>query len=588
MANTASVISKPIALEVEDDAFILGVQHDANDQLALYRMRLGEIRANTVNDAFFVPMLIDKYGAIEAFKTFVGAYAAQSADLTSLVTRFYAAAALKLDKTYTTRFYKYSTSSVSTGDKLDDNANLVCTPSTRATAGQDDYANTPLFMCFDCNYTIDAETLEPVIHAIKGVAGSFDKNSNTQLVGVIQMTGWVKRTLEETTKTVSYRAIATPGYEPLPEAVRASDNSVRPFVIHAKYAAGLDANGLLTSKSGVQPATSRSTSEGSKSISYSGQRTLWRTRGTQYGGSCLCELAFYQLMLELKYATLSSRSVLAGCNSYDVSGTATVAEEDVRRIIVSNADAAKFLVTSRVSIGTGTDRSAAACYSICDIATILSITDYDENNKAITLDAKTDFTTTAGCKIVSQPWATGACDDVLGNDGSPFSNSSNKEPYALQGIELQLGMYECLGDTGLKANGTDGYEVYSFRTCAARPASSLSTATGVVHVGKVPNAKTSAGWDYNKELNWAENSQEAYMIAQEFGGSSSTGYGSSTYREAATATGEREWLALGYLSNGSYCGLSAARLSSGLSIANWSIGARASGTGGNRGEYTAA
>lgn len=588
MANTVSVVEKPVASSVADDAYILGVQKDANDNLALYRMRLGEIRANTVNDAFFVPMLIDKYGAVEAFKTFVGAYAAQSENLTHVVERFYAAAATKIDKTYTSRFYKFSTSSVSTGEKLDDNAGLVCVPSTRATASQDDYANDPLFMCFDCNYTIDGTTLEPVIHAIKDVAGTFDKTSNTQLVGVIQMTGWVKRTIEETTKTVSYRAKKTPGYEPLPEGVRASDNSVRPFVIHAKYAAGLDSNGQLTSKSGVQPATLRNGSADSKSISYTGQRTLWRNRGTQYGGSCLCELAFYQLMLELKYATLSSRSKLAGCNYYYATGTITAAETGVSRAIVSNADAAKFLVSSRVSIGTSDDRGAATCYSTADISTILKIETYDENNKAIYLDTKEAFDISIGMKIVSQPWATGACDDVLGNDGSPFSNTSGKEPYILQGIELQLGMYEVLGDTGLYANGTTGYEVYSFRTCAARPANNLKNATDAVNVGLVPNDLTTAAWNYNKELNWSANKQEHYMLAQEFGASSSTGYGSATYREIKTNVGEREWLACGALSSGTSCGLSNASLVYGLPIADWTIGARASGTGGNRGEYTAA
>lgn len=588
MANTVSVVEKPVASSVADDAYILGVQKDADNNLALYRMRLGEIRANTVNDAFFVPMLIDKYGAVEAFKTFVGAYAAQSENLTHIVERFYAAAATKIDKTYTSRFYKYSTSSVSTGEKLDDNAGLVCVPSTRATAGQDDYANDPLFMCFDCNYTIDGTTLEPVIHAIKGVAGTFDKASNTQLVGVIQMTGWVKRTLEETTKTVSYRAKETPGYEPLPEAVRALDNSVRPFVIHAKYAAGLDSNGQLTSKSGVQPATLRTGSAGSKSISYSGQRTLWRNRGTQYGGSCLCELAFYQLMLELKYATLSSRSKLAGCNAYDVTGTITVAETGVSRAIVSNADAAKFLVASRASIGTTNARHMATCYDVADISTITAIEVYDANNKAIYFDTKEAFDTSVGLKITSQPWATGACDDVLGNDGSPFSNTSGKEPYILQGIELQLGMYETLGDTGLYANGTTGYEVYSFRTCAARPANNLKTATGAVNVGLVPNDLASAAWNYNKELNWSANKQEHYMLAQEFGASSSTGYGAATYREVKTNVGEREWVAFGTLNTGSHCGLSTANLITALTNAYWYLGARASGTGGNRGEYTAA
>ena len=111
-------------------------------------------------------------------------------------------------------------------------------PGTIAAPGTDDYASLTLFMVHDVNYTIDADTLEPVITAIKGVYGTFSATPASSLVGVMQMTGWVRRTTTETTKKVEYRAQETEGFEPLPEAVRAADNSVRGFVIHAKYAAG--------------------------------------------------------------------------------------------------------------------------------------------------------------------------------------------------------------------------------------------------------------------------------------------------------------------------------------------------------------
>lgn len=377
MANiTTPVTSKPIASTVENDAYLLGIQKDGDNNLALFRMRLGEIRANTVNDTFFVPMLIDDYGAREAFRIFVAAYAEQSSNLTAIVSRFYAAAAKSVNETYTSTFYKFATSNTSDGTKADDNAQLVCTASTNATTGQDDYANLPLFMCFDCNYTIDSETLEPVITAIKDVTGTYSAAPADSLVGVLQMTGWVHRTTDETTKTVSYRGQQTEGYKPLPESVRASDNSVRPFVIHAKYAAGYNSAGKLSSVSGVQPATLRPGSDGSTSISYSGQIALWRQWGNQYGGSCLCDIAFLQLMLEIKYATLGSAKVLAGCRSYSYSYAATISESNVTRIIISKANAANLVVGSRVSIGTGTDRARSSCYNICDIATILSIEDY--------------------------------------------------------------------------------------------------------------------------------------------------------------------------------------------------------------------
>ena len=67
----------------------------------------------------------------------------------------------------------FPTTGVSTGTKGGDNAGLVCTPSTNTVAGRDDYAGNPLFAVVDCNWSIDATTLEPVITAICGVTAGF-------------------------------------------------------------------------------------------------------------------------------------------------------------------------------------------------------------------------------------------------------------------------------------------------------------------------------------------------------------------------------------------------------------------------------
>ena len=543
---------------------------------------------DTIN-TIMVPMLIKCYGIREAMHQFVTANASgDGEDLSPIVGRFFQVTASTIGETYTSQFYKYSAGTTTEGIKLDDNAGLTCTPSTIATAGTDDYANLPLFACFDCNYTIDADTLEPVIHAIKDVYGEFTSTPTDSFVGVLQMTGWVRRTSGETTKTVEYKAQRADGFEPLPEAVRALDNTVRSFVIHAKYAAGYNSAGLLSSVSGVQPATLRTGSTGSTSISHNGQIAKWREWGTQYCGSSLCDIAFVQLMLEIKYAVLGSAQVMQGCRSYSTDTyQAAVSESGVTRVLLTAANAAYFVAGSCVSLGTGNNRAEADCYDICDISKITSVEDVtvdDVAYKAINLDTETTFNTTTDTYIIPQPWRTGSTDDVPGNDGSPYSNTSGKEPFKIQGIELMLGMSEVPADTTLYEDA-EKYTVYLNRK--ASDIASGNSGTNPVTVGTIQK-ETDAGWKSIAELNWDANDQEAYMLAQEVGGSPTTGYRARVYLDAAATTGWREWPAFGGLTGGSSGGFACAGLYAGIGTVGWDSGARACGTGGNRGGFTSA
>ena len=588
MANTVSVVEKPIPEKVSKEAYVLGIQDDGSGKQALYRLPLNEVRANGANDLFIIPALIEQYGTKQAFTVFINANAEYD-NLTNLANRFFKAAASAVTQTYTSQFYRYDTSNSSLGTKMADNEGLVCTPSTIATAGQDDYADLPLFACFDVNYTIDANSLEPVIHAIKGVYGAFTAQPVDSFVGVMQMTGYVRRSGDETTKTVEYKAQYAEGFMPLPEAVRASDNGVRGFVIHAKYAAGYDANGLLSSVSGVQPATYRPGSAGSVSISHDGQINLWRARGNQYAGSSMCDGAFMQLMLEIKYANLGSNAIMKGCQSYSTSNAAAVSESGVNRIVLTASQAAYYIVGSRVSLGTGTDRAKATCYDVHDIATIASIEDVTIDGtayKAVVLATEALFNTEAGVTYITpQPWLTGSTDSVQGNDGSPYSNTNGKEPFKIQGIEVLLGMYEVYADITTYEDAEVGYTVYADRL-AAEIVKGKAGANAVT-LGTIPKEEAAA-WKYNAELNWDANNQESYMIPTQFNGTSTTGYRSASYRDALATVGWREWLAFGHLGYGGACGLAYAHLYYALGSAYWDFGARPCGSGANRGEFTPA
>lgn len=586
MANTIPVTQKPVPNNVSKDAYVLGIQDNGSGQQALYRLPINDVRGNGANDLFIIPSLITQLGVTNALKAFVEANADYDS-LTNICNRFFTAAAKSVSGTYTSQFYKYASSNSPIGEKQDANADLTCTPSTKTVAGTDDYKTLPLFACFDVNYTIDGTTLEPVILAIKGIYGGFSSAPANSFVGVMQMTGWVRRTSTDTTKKVEYRATGETGFMPLPEAVRV-DGTVRGFVIHAKYAAGYNSAGLLSSVSGVQPATLRSGSTGSTSISFHGQIPKWREWGNQYCGSSLCDVAFIQLMLEIKYATLGSVQVMAGCRSYSNTYTVAAAETGVTRALLTAAQSAYFVVGSCVSLGSTNDRAKATTYDVCDITKILSIEDVTVDGtayKAVNLDTETPFNTTTATYIVAQPWQTGSTDDVLGNDGSPTNNTSGKEPCKIQGIEVMIGAYEVPGDTTLYEDA-EKYTVYLNRKAA--DIKTNGNGTNPVTVGTIAK-ETSAAWKYIAELNWDANNQEAYMLTQTVAGSSTTGYRAAYYRNGTdTTSGWREWRAFGVLNDGGNCGFACASLSLGLGAANWYIAARACGSGGNRGEFTPA
>lgn len=586
MANTIPVTQKPVPSSVSKDAYVLGIQDNGSGQQALYRLPINDVRGNGANDLFIIPSLITQLGVTNALKAFVEANADYDS-LTNICNRFFTAAAKSVSGTYTSQFYKYASSNSPIGEKQDANADLTCTPSTKTVAGTDDYKTLPLFACFDVNYTIDSTTLEPVILAIKDIYGGFSSAPANSLVGVMQMTGWVRRTSTDTTKKVEYRATEATGFKPLPEAVRAADNTVRCFVVHAKYAAGYNSAGLLSSVSGVQPATYRSGSTGSTSISFNGQIAKWREWGNQYCGSSLCDVAFIQLMLEIKYATLGSAQVMTGCRSYSTTYTAAAAETGVTRVLLTAAQGAYFVVGSCVSLGSTNDRAKATTYDVCDITKILSIEDVTVDGtayKAVNLDTETPFNTTTATYIVAHPWQTGSTDDVLGNDGSPTNNTSGKEPCKIQGIEVMVGAYEVPGDTTLYEDA-EKYTVYLNRKAA--DIKTGNSGTNPVTIGTIAK-ETDAAWKYIAELNWDANNQEAYMLAQTFAGSSTTGYRAAVYRDGAATTGWREWLAFGVLDNRGSSGFACANLYYGFGTAYWDIAARACGSGGNRGEFTPA
>lgn len=489
-------------------------------------------------------------------------------------------------KVYTTRIYKYDTSTSPTGVKLNDNEGLVRKPSTNTVIGQDDYREIGVFMHFPCNFTVDNKGFNHVT-ALQGQP-DFRKTGKVD-VGEVTMSAWVGIT--DNPEYVDYHYSDSPNealdLRPMGESIN-PDGTISPFMIHGKYGAG-DIDGVPYSSAGLILANG--SQKGGKPVSHTGLIAYMRKKGSMYVGTTNWDIFYKQLMMIILYATTNSRSVMAGCNSYSMQEMAAVAETGVTRVILPKAKANNYIVGSYVSVGdigsnTNKDRYYAYMHNLAYDVKILKIEPVDDTNSAIYLDTEPFNTTLTTC-ISTMPWRTGSTDSVLGSDGSPFSNTDNKNPFKIQGIETGYGAYEVLSnvfmDIVTDEDGTPKRDVY-----ICMDASLLTTDMNVAKTRykKVAAqvAYTAASWKYISKC--FVDPALGIMVPTETKAGSTTGFCNGLYTDSGTS-GQREWLSLGTLNNGAFCGLWILAANYGVGSAGWTVVSGVSPNG-TRGEWQAA
>ena len=489
-------------------------------------------------------------------------------------------------KVYTTRIYKYDTSTSPTGVKLNDNEGLVRKPSTNTAIGQDDYREIGVFMHFPCNFTVDNKGFNHVT-ALQGQP-DFKKTGKVD-VGEVTMSAWVGIT--DNPEYVDYHYSDSPnealGLRPMGESIN-PDGTISPFMIHGKYGAG-DIDGVPYSSAGLILANG--SQKGGKPVSYTGLIAYMRKKGSMYVGTTNWDLFYKQLMMIILYATTNSRSVMTGCNSYSMQEMAAVAETGVTRVILPKAKANNYIVGSYVSVGdigsnTNKDRYYAYMYNLAYDVKILKIEPVDDTNSAIYLDTEPFNTTLTTC-ISTMPWRTGSTDSVLGSDGSPFSNTDNKNPFKIQGIETGYGAYEVLSnvfmDIVTDEDGTPKRDVYICMDASLLTTDMNAAKTRYKKVA-AQVTYTAASWKYISKC--FVDPALGIMVPTETKAGSTTGFCNGLYTDSGTS-GQREWLSLGALNGGAFYGLWLLVAHGGVGVANWSIVSGVSPNG-TRGEWQAA
>ena len=489
---------------------------------------------------------------------------------------------------FTTKIYKYATSTSPVGVKMNANENMVCEPSVGRAKGRDDYERYGLFHHFTCNFSVDENGFNHV-DALEGQTG-FTKYGKVQ-VGEVTMSAWFG--IEDTADAVLYhysdsQTELTP--RPMKESIN-PDGTLSPFMIHAKYAAG-DIDGMPYSSKGLAPANGCQAAQAKNPISYTGMIVYMHKLGGHYCGTTSWDLFYRQLMMIIKYATTHSQSIMAGCTSYSFQNMNLVEETGVMRVVLTKAQAANYVVGSYVSIGeigaeTDKDRYYEYMHNLAYSVQITKIENVDDTNAAIYVDAPEAFDTTLTTCITTMPWRSGSTDEVAGSDGSLGSNTSGKYAYKIQGIETCIGAYEVLGNAVMDiVAGADGNPARDVYVCqdASTLSSNIATVRANYRKAKAQVAYTAASWKYITEE--TTDPDLGIMIPTGVGGGSTTGFADGLYTDAGTS-GQREWLALGSLDRGPVAGLWFLGANYGWSSANWYIVSGVSPNG-TRGEWPAA
>lgn len=490
-------------------------------------------------------------------------------------------------KVFTTKIYKWETSTSPVGVKMNANENMVAEPSVGRTEGRDDYAQYGLFHHFTCNFSVDENGFNHV-DALEGQIG-FTKYGKVQ-VGEVTMSAWFG--IEDTTEAVLYhysdsQTELTP--YPMKESIN-PDGTISPFMIHAKYAAG-DIDGVPYSSKGLAPANGCQATQARNPVSYTGMITYMHKLGGHYCGTTSWDLFYRQLMMIIKYATTHSQSIMAGCTSYSNQNQNLVEETGVMRVVLTKAQAAGYVIGSYVSIGdvgsnTNKDRYFSYIHNKAYSVKVTKIEDVDDSNAAVYVDAPEAFDTTLTTWITTMPWHSGATDEVAGSDGSPNSNTNGKDPYKIQGIETCIGAYEVLGNVVMDiVTGADGNPARDVYVCEDASTLSSNIATVRANYKKAISqvAYTAANWKYITEETTDPNL--GIMIPTKVGGGSTTGFADGLYTDTGTS-GQREWLALGSLYFGAGAGLWVLAADYGWSYTSWNIVSGVSPNG-TRGEWQA-
>ena len=292
----------------------------------------------------------------------------------------------------------------------------------------------------------------------------------------------------------------THNYAPRPEAVD-PDGNFRPISWVAAYPGALADGGGLTSGSGRKPYIYQSASTG---------LTKARLTSAYEGLLTDCDSAWMLDMWQLRHANKENSGIAEGCTNYNYQYRAAVAEEGVKRVLITPAQAANLVEGSDVLVGdtgatTTPDRGTAAAYNIAKQVTIESISEVVVDGTtyaAINLDLSenVDITTTTWISTIA--WTTGVTDALPGKkDGCIHSLTAGKGPLRVMGVEVLTGCYDLGLDPLYQVTAGSDANHFNYAIYTARDAryQATSITTNYVDTG-IGYEDMPKGWQYVRDF----------------------------------------------------------------------------------------
>lgn len=483
-------------------------------------------------------------------------------------------------KTYTVRFYSDDVSGDYTGTPLDDLADgreaaPLLTDTSPETA---DWSEEDPFTWYIRANALSLEDGTMNVLAVEGETG-FDLSGETAPVYCFALSLMLNEWEDGAYLYNSFRTFEGGGYDPMAGDV-APDKSRRWLTWHPAFLGGKNSKGGMTSGAGLPPMPWTSANA---AIPMARKITAYDALWTD------CDQQYVLAQWRLRHWTLSNSGKLEGCTVYNYQYSPAVAETGVKRVLVTKAQGANFLVGSAVCMGergenTGTDRNTDYNHNIFNWAKISSITNVTVSETeyvALNLELDSPIDTTTTMLVSTMPWESGTTEGVQGHsDGCRGNLTNGKYPYRVAGIEMQIGAYTEQLDPLWKASIVDDdhwhYDVFACRS-GEKQVGSISS--DYEQVGSFDlNDKATWSWHYIRKL--GKLGTEA-MMYEKFGGSGST-YVRAAFLSPGSAGVSAPWRG-GHLFDGATCGLPCAIGTASPASSSWYGVPRLAGSGKKRG-----
>ena len=408
------------------------------------------------------------------------------------------------------------------------------------------------------------------ITAIEGIDDDFDITGEDAPVWTFALSLYVKEWSDAAYDYISFRTTAADGYAA--DAADIGPDSVRRALTwHPTFPGGVNSAGALTSGAGRAPYTSHSALQGIAAARlmdpYEG---LWSD----------CDTRWLLRMWQLRHWNLENSGIAEGCTNYSLDYTPAVAESGVKRVLLTTAQAAAFIVGSTVMLSASA-RGGAVTVAAAKIESIETVTVEGSSYGAINLDVESTFSTTTSLHLCTIPYHSGATEALPGHADGCFGGSltSGKGPLRVAGVEVLEGAYALGLDplynvTAGSASGKFNYAIYECKDSEKQAGSITSDYedTGISFTD-MPNA-----WNYVKKF---FRTVKGVLFPELIGGSSTT-YLKSAFAGTGSAGVRSPWRFC-YLNSGGNAGLAGEHGSNTPSGSGWHGRPRLGGAGKKRG-----